>query len=60
MEIHLRLEAMERRLVQGEGGVTMVAESVVEEEGRGAAAGRMADQEEACRISQDHKTYLGV
>jgi len=60
METHLQPEAMERRLVQAEGGVTMVAENVVEEEVRGAAAGRMVDKEEGCRISQGHKTQLGV
>jgi len=60
METHLQPEAMERRLVQGEGGVIMVGESVVEEEVRGAAAGRTADQEEGCRISQDYKTQQDV
>ena len=60
METHLQLEAMERRLVQEEDGVMVVAESVVEEKVRGAAAGRMVDQEEGCRISQDHKTHPGV
>ena len=60
MEIHLQLEVTEHRLAQVEGGVMVVVVNVVEGEVRGAAAGRMADQEEGCRISHDHKTNLGA
>jgi len=47
-------------LVHHEAGVTEVAENVVEEEVRGAVAGRMVEEEAGCRTSQDHKTHLDV
>jgi len=55
-----QLEAMALRLVHHEGGVTQAAENVVEEEVRAAVAGRMVEEEAVCKISQDHKTHLGV